>query len=122
MSGLKERITELLGIQRWYGRCLGRPDPMRRTAAARYWPTSKQILNHMLKNQDLQDTFEGIAHWWLLEHQIECAIEEVELALSYLVSQDFVSAHRRADGRTHYRLNRSMERKIRAFLGTKNRN
>ena len=51
-----------------------------------------------------QDTFEGIAEWWLLERWVRHETGEVRAALDRLVAAGRLGQRRGRDGRMHYRL------------------
>jgi len=71
----------------------------------------EDILGYLAENPMAQDTFEGIAEWWLLSQRIEQATHMVRSALDQLVLERKVCVHRGADGRIHYRLQKSLAQK-----------
>jgi hypothetical protein len=77
---------------------------------------TKELLNYWLKNAEKFGTMESIVEWWLLEHRIQKATEEVRFVLADLVTKDFVLERQQADGRISYQLNRQKESEIRAWL------
>ncbi len=77
---------------------------------------SYEIISYLAEHPDAQDTLEGIMHWWLLEREIKFWTAEVREALAKLVHEGLVVEHTGPDARTHYRLNRSKAREIRALL------
>jgi hypothetical protein len=74
------------------------------------------ILAYLIENPGAQDTLDGIVQWWLLEQRIRGQTAEVKEALAELVAKKFVLVRKGKDSRTHYRLNRSKQGEIRAFL------
>ena len=77
---------------------------------------ANEVLGYLLRHPEAQDTVEGIAEWWLLERRVEEALTYVTKVLRELVTKDFLVASKCEDGRIYYRLNRAMEREIRAQL------
>jgi hypothetical protein len=75
-----------------------------------------KVLAYLAQHPQARDTMEGIVEWWLLEQRIQCAIADVEAALSDLVRKDFLITHQCSDGRISYGLNREREREIRRHL------
>ena len=74
------------------------------------------ILAYLADNPEADDTIEGITQWWLLEQKIRRQIPVVEKALTELVKKGFVLARGGNNGRIHYRVNRSKQKQIKAFL------
>lgn len=64
-----------------------------------------QILEYLRTHSDAQDTAEGIAEWWSLEHRVRNEITEVKRSLLELVAQGLVVEKTGRDGRAHFRLN-----------------
>ena len=79
-------------------------------------PIADKVLAYLVQHPQARDTMEGIVEWWLLEQRIQCAIAEVEAALSDLVRNDFLITRQCSDGRISYGLNREKEREIRRHL------
>ena len=77
---------------------------------------STAVLSYLVQHPEAQDTIEGIAEWWLLEHRIVETTKALEAILSDLVEQDFLLASQCAEGRIYYRLNRDREREIHRHL------
>ena len=78
-----------------------------------------EILEYLIDNPNAQDTLEGIIQWWLLERTIKEQTPYVEDALSMLVAERLVLAHKGIDNRTHYKLNNRRRRKIKLILQRK---
>lgn len=64
----------------------------------------REILRYLTENPGARDTFEGIAEWWLLEHDIRTATEKVRRAVGRLVSEGLLRESYGSDGRAHYEL------------------
>jgi hypothetical protein len=77
---------------------------------------STAVLSYLAQHPEAQDTIEGIAEWWLLEHRIVETTKALEAVLNDLVQQDFLLASKCAEGRLYYRLNREREREIHSHL------
>jgi hypothetical protein len=64
------------------------------------------ILVYLVRHPDAQDTFEGIAEWWLMECKIKRHIAEVRAALNELCEHGFVLTRSGFDKLQHYKINR----------------
>ncbi len=64
----------------------------------------REILEYLASHPDAQDTFEGIAEWWLLEHWIRHETGVVQAALQKLTACGRIVERKGPDGRRHYRL------------------
>ena len=73
------------------------------------------ILEFCLRHKERQDTVEGIAEWWLMEHRIDRTLPEVKAALESLVQDRMMIETKAADGRTYYRLNPEKEVEAREY-------
>ena len=78
---------------------------------------AKEILSYACRHPRAQDTIEGIARWWLLEHRIESIVGEVRRAQLELAAAGFMLERSGPDGRVHYRLNAERLEEILAWLG-----
>ena len=67
--------------------------------------TIRDILEFCARHFDRQDTVEGIAEWWLMEHRVERTVAEVRAAVEQLVEEELMVARRAPDGRVYYRVN-----------------
>ena len=65
----------------------------------------QELVQYWVQHPEAQDTLEGIAEWWLLEHRIQQATADLKAALQGLVREGFVSEHLQPDGRVSYGLN-----------------
>ncbi|MGD2089588.1 MAG: hypothetical protein PVH61_25660 [Candidatus Aminicenantes bacterium] len=65
---------------------------------------SRQILDYLQKHPEASDTLEGIAAWWLEQQRIEDLVEEVAEALEILVKKGAITAHKKTDGTTNYKI------------------
>lgn len=77
---------------------------------------SRQILEHLVEEPESQDTFEGLASWWLLKRDLARRAAALRTATDYLVERGFLKSQRRADGQVHYCLESSRLAEIRKFL------
>jgi trehalose-6-phosphatase len=84
-------------------------------------PLAYEILAYLASHPEAQDTLEGIVHWWLLEQEIKHWAAEVNAALRDLVADGLVIEEHGADGRIHYRLNRSLAGEISRLLKEQSR-
>lgn len=66
---------------------------------------AREILEYLLRNPDACDTFDGIAHWWLLDQQLRTWLPRVEKAIEELVARGLLQATRGPDGVIRYRSN-----------------
>ena len=82
---------------------------------------SREILAGLVERPNLQDTFEGLASWWLIERDLRRRLHVVREATDYLVERSFLEATRRADGQVYYRLNTARLREIETFLSQEGR-
>jgi hypothetical protein len=67
---------------------------------------AKEVLSYFLRNPHAVDSLEGVARWRLLEETIHHRVEEVDGAVSWLVSQGFLMKEPTVRGFHTYRLNR----------------
>lgn len=74
------------------------------------------ILAYLSKNEDAQDTLEGIAHWWLLQQSIEQHLPLVRKALAELVDQELVLRHERRGTQPRYGINPQKRKEIARLL------
>lgn len=66
---------------------------------------AREILDYVLQNPDACDTFDGIAHWWLLDQQLRSWLPRVDEAIQELVARGLLQPTRGPDGVTRYRAN-----------------
>lgn len=66
---------------------------------------AREILDHLLQHPDACDTFDGIAHWWLLEQQLRTWLPRVDQAIQELVALGLLQATCGPDGIIRYRGN-----------------
>lgn len=62
------------------------------------------ILRYLVENPKTRDTLQGIAEWWLLEHDVERDTGKVRQALARLVAKGLLRQKHGPDGRVHYLL------------------
>jgi hypothetical protein len=77
---------------------------------------SRDILEFCARHLDRQDTVEGIAEWWLMEHRVDRTLAEVRSVLEWLVEEQMMLESKGPDGRAYYRVNRRKVAEIRALL------
>ncbi len=75
-----------------------------------------EILTYLAGRPEAQDTVEGIAEWWLLEHFVDSRVAEVRSALSDLVGVDLVVEKRGGDAWVRYQVNAERLPEIKALL------
>jgi Fe2+ or Zn2+ uptake regulation protein len=75
-----------------------------------------EILAYFLKNQDAQDTLEGILEWWLLEIYIRKQFSLVKEALSRLVDQELVIEIQNTNSQIRYKINQEKLQEIQNML------
>ena len=63
-----------------------------------------EILQYLKAHPDAGETAEGIAEWWLTEHDLNEAEILVEQALNHLVNQGLLERHVLVDGHILYEL------------------
>lgn len=74
------------------------------------------LLDYLWKNQQAQDTLQGIAQWWLPQQQLETNKTTLKAALSELVGKKLILESKGKDAQTHYRLNPRKLREVAALL------
>ena len=74
------------------------------------------ILDYLSKNQQAQDTLQGIAQWWLPQQHIETNRATLKGALAELVAKGFILESKGKDAQTHYRVNHRKLRQIAATI------
>lgn len=94
---------------------MDRPEPWDASEEER--EICREILEHLIDEPTRQDTFEGIASWWILERIMRQKTEQLRRATHHLVEAGYLEAERRLDGQVHYRLATSRLDEIRAYLG-----
>jgi hypothetical protein len=75
-----------------------------------------EILTYLLKNQEAQDTLEGIVEWWLLETYIRKQSALVKEALSDLVNRELIIEVQDSNSQIHYRVNQEKVQEIQDIL------
>jgi hypothetical protein len=74
-----------------------------RTARAR--EIARAVLRHLETHPEAKDTLEGIARWWLERERSERLVDEVERAVTLLLSTDLVLETRRPGMPPYYQIN-----------------
>ncbi len=68
-------------------------------------PKATEILDYFLRNPQAGDDLEGVARWRLLHEQIFRGVEEVQEALRWLLSQEFLLEEYQGRSVSLFRLN-----------------
>ena len=78
--------------------------------------TAKQILRYFVRNPNAADNLEGIVRWRLLEATIHQSVGETQQALTWLVSQGFLSESCVGGSEKIFLLNRERQAEAQCFL------
>ena len=78
---------------------------------------SNRILTYLVAHPQSKDTLEGVAHWWLLQQQIEECVSQVQDALDDLVKSEMLIVDHRSHSST-YRLNSMKLNEIRIKISS----
>ena len=78
--------------------------------------TAKQILRYFVRNPNAADNLEGIVRWRLLEETIHHSVGETQQALTWLVSQGFLSESCVGGTEKIFLLNRERKADAQCFL------
>lgn len=68
---------------------------------------ARAVLRYLETHPEAKDTLEGIARWWLERERSERLLEEVERAVTLLLSSDLVLETRRPGMPPYYQINPS---------------
>jgi len=74
------------------------------------------ILRYLLRHPEAKDTREGIATWWLRQHEIEQAVQEIVAGLDILLADHLVVEHRGLGLTPYYAVNADQRDAIARFL------
>ena len=74
------------------------------------------ILNYLVRHPSAKDTLEGIVSWWVLNEQIDRALEKVREALDFLEAREFITVRKFRSQEKYYQLNRERLAEIRKML------
>lgn len=77
---------------------------------------ARDILAHLFKHPDAQDTLEGIVQWWLIERKIKYQNSIIEEALNQLLKNGLIHEFGKVDSQIYYRINGSNVIKIKKYL------
>jgi hypothetical protein len=75
-----------------------------------------QVLSYFVRNPKAADSLEGVTHWRLLEEQVHRTLQETELALSWLVTQEFLQEIPTSGSARVFRLNPERSKDALRFL------
>jgi len=73
---------------------------------------ARAVLRYLKAHPEAKDTLEGIVRWWLERERSERLLEEVERAVTLLLSRDLVLETRRDGMPPYYELNPSRREAI----------
>ena len=76
----------------------------------------RQVLDYFLCHPEAVDSADGIAHWRLLEVEVQPSVAEVEEGLQLLVSRGYLREVAVPGSRHVYALNKDMQDRARRFL------
>jgi hypothetical protein len=79
----------------------------------------RAVLGYLITNPDAKDTIEGVRRWWLPEGDPEQSHEELQEALQFLVSKDWLTA-RVTSQQKIYGLNKVSFKEIESYLNNSN--
>ena len=74
------------------------------------------ILRYFVKHPDAKDTTDGIRKWWLPEQYRERQQEELEQALGFLASKNWLTVRPTSEQKTIYGLNKNFLEQITNYL------
>ncbi|RPI70484.1 MAG: hypothetical protein EHM45_24825 [Desulfobacteraceae bacterium] len=74
------------------------------------------ILRYLIAHPEARDTIEGIAHWWLLEQNIQEQLTRIQSVLDDLVAMGLIVEKAGADRRPSYQINAARVEEIKRFL------
>lgn len=66
---------------------------------------ARDILNYLLKHPAAADTFDGIAHWRILEEIARRSLASTDDAMQWLIAKDFLVEEKIPGGQSIYQLN-----------------
>jgi hypothetical protein len=78
----------------------------------------RQILRHLIEHPEAKDTRRGIVRWWVPDVGVERREEEVQQAIDWLVTQNWLVKRDTASSQTLYGMNRTKLEAIEEFLKT----
>jgi hypothetical protein len=78
------------------------------------------ILNYLSKKPQSRDTFEGIVDWWVMDREINRAVEKLAKGLDLLTSERLILVEENM-GKKYYKINQEALAQIRKILGGNNR-
>jgi hypothetical protein len=77
---------------------------------------ARAILGYFLRCPDAKDTLEGVAGWWLERERVHHSVDEVAIALRFLVARGLVIEKPGAGGRRLYQVDSQKRFQILSFL------
>jgi hypothetical protein len=70
----------------------------------------------LITNPDAKDTIEGVRRWWLPEGYREQRQEDLEEALDFLASKNWLTTRMTSQRQKIYGLNKELLKEIRSYL------
>ena len=71
---------------------------------------ARAVLTYLRRFPEAQDTFDGIAEWWLPDEHVRSRPAILRGALDELVARGFLLQRKGKDSQIHYRINRRKSR------------
>lgn len=78
------------------------------------------ILNYLSKKPQSRDTFEGIVDWWVMDREINRAVEKLAKGLDLLTSERLILVEENM-GKKYYKINQEALAQIGKIFGKNNR-
>jgi hypothetical protein len=78
---------------------------------------ASSILQYLLRHPEAKDTREGIATWWVRQHEIERAVQEIFAGLNILLADGLVVELPGPGPARYYAVNAEQRDAIGRFLG-----
>ncbi len=78
------------------------------------------ILNYLSKKPQSRDTFEGIVDWWVMDREINRAVEKLAKGLDLLTSERLILVEENM-GKKYYKINQEALAQIGKVFGRNNR-
>ncbi|NKE72894.1 hypothetical protein [Candidatus Manganitrophus noduliformans] len=76
----------------------------------------RDLFRYLVANPDAKDTIEGVLQWWLLKGGTALGVREVQEAVDFLVSKEWLIEREATPSKKIYGMNKSRIKEIRAFI------
>lgn len=76
----------------------------------------RKILSYLCTYADAKDTIEGIARWWLRDYEDSCTTLEIQEALNWLMSREWLTVRETTPSQKIYGLNMDRFEEVQQFL------